>query len=194
MSDNIIQDGTGSGYRAKVDSQNRLRVFSINEGISDAKAAAGEGWVFYTDAISVTVGTERPLLYYKNNELDSAATVSLHFSTGLAGGTPAGPVVYRAYNAATGVSGGIAITPKNRLIGSVRQFDFQVLAHDAGSPLVATKPADGLILLHTQNQNTHDDIEPYIVVAPGQSVLITVQANGNQTINVYTGMTGYVED
>lgn len=194
MSESIIMDGTGTGKRAQVDSNNRLRVFAVNEVVSDAKAAQGEGWVFYTDMISITGSTETPLLYMTNNELESSATVSMHFVTGLAGGTPNDPVIFRVYNSATGVSGGVPITVQNRLIGSVRNFSISVSAQDGATPLLATPAADGLMLLHGQAQMMHEDVTPYIVLAGGQSALITVEANGNNTINVSAGITGYIED
>ncbi len=62
-----IEDGTGKGFSAGVDSENRLLVRTINETEFDHATRKGNAYNINTLFFSVTDSVERPLLYVKNN-------------------------------------------------------------------------------------------------------------------------------
>ena len=66
MSEQII-DGTGSGKRVKVDSQNRLHTHSVTEGLVEHASANGNSYNINTGTMTLTSSTESSLLYLKNN-------------------------------------------------------------------------------------------------------------------------------
>ena len=67
MAEQII-DGKGTGKRAEVDSNNRLKTFSVSEGLSLDAAKKGENYNINTGSITLTSANESSVLYIKNNE------------------------------------------------------------------------------------------------------------------------------
>lgn len=65
-----IDDGTGVGYEAKVDSNNRLFVDSVSvSGITNATSSAvADSYNLNTGLITLTTAGESGLMYTKNNE------------------------------------------------------------------------------------------------------------------------------
>ena len=62
----IIEDGTGNGYKAKVDSQNRLRTLAISEGFNVDAASNGENFNINTGVMNLTSANESAVAYFKN--------------------------------------------------------------------------------------------------------------------------------
>ena len=67
MAEQIV-DGTGSGNRAKVDSNKRLQTFSISEGLAIDAAKNGQNYNINTGSVTLTTANESAVLYLKNNE------------------------------------------------------------------------------------------------------------------------------
>ena len=65
-----IIDGTGKGYRARVNSNNRMETFSIIENrIADVSLRDGESFIVTSDFISLTtIGSFNGMLYIKNSD------------------------------------------------------------------------------------------------------------------------------
>lgn len=68
MSDNVLKDGTGGGYLAKVTQLNRLATESIVITGEDDAIRAGEGWQITSAPVSFTAGTQSCILYIKNTD------------------------------------------------------------------------------------------------------------------------------
>jgi hypothetical protein len=86
---NLIQDGTGKGYFAKVSSNNRLTTESVVISAEDDSIRQGEGWQITSAPVAFTASTQSAILYIKNNGsrnfvLDRAVLV-LGTATGAAG-------------------------------------------------------------------------------------------------------------
>lgn len=190
---NFIQDGTGKGYLAQVSSANRLLTETINETSFISRGRAGAGFNVNTEFVSITVGTETPLFYLKNNESSDVVLVAWFIGTGIAGGTPTEHGLVRVYTNPTGVSGGLTVPVTNRRVGDGRTFSFDAKKQSAGTPLLATLPTTP-VLYQTQTPQSRVFGEVYVTLPRAQSVVVTYQANGGQTINIYTGFSGYVED
>lgn len=62
-----IEDGTGAGYLAAVDSLNRLRTFAVSEPDVDAASDRGESYNFNTGIINLTSANKSAVFYLKNN-------------------------------------------------------------------------------------------------------------------------------
>ena len=61
-----ILDATGSGFKAKVDADNRLRVSSVNKTSSKQAIFDGDSFIVGTDIVTLTTDNESHLLYLKN--------------------------------------------------------------------------------------------------------------------------------
>ena len=68
----IIEDGTGSGNKAKVNEQNRVETFSIIESrISDISNRDGKSYILTSDFVALTTtGSFNGMLYLKNTSTD----------------------------------------------------------------------------------------------------------------------------
>lgn len=62
-----IEDGTGKGYKVRVDEQNRLNVFSVTETILQKASDDGDSFNVNTGTINLTSASKSSLLYLKNN-------------------------------------------------------------------------------------------------------------------------------
>ena len=62
-----ITDGGGKGYSAEVDSENRLRVFSIAEPEVFNASSLGNSYNFNTGVINLTSASKSAVFYIKNN-------------------------------------------------------------------------------------------------------------------------------
>ena len=62
-----ITDGGGKGYSAEVDSENRLRVFSIAEPEVYNASSLGNSYNFNTGVINLTSASKSAVFYIKNN-------------------------------------------------------------------------------------------------------------------------------
>lgn len=89
MSDNVLKDGTGGGYLAKVTQNNRLASEAIVITGEDDAIRVGEGWQISSAPVAFTASTQSCILYIKNTDsrnfvLDRAVLV-LGTATGGAG-------------------------------------------------------------------------------------------------------------
>jgi len=67
MSD-YIQDGTGTGARAEVDSKNRLHTFATSQTGATEAALNGDLYNINTETIELTSASASSLLYMKNTD------------------------------------------------------------------------------------------------------------------------------
>lgn len=70
----IIEDGTGKGFNAKVDSSNRLEVRAVVEDSALEGATKGETYVIGTPYLTQTADTTNGILYFKSEESVSLFT------------------------------------------------------------------------------------------------------------------------
>ena len=67
----IIDDGTGSGYKAKVDSDNRVHTNAISREEVVQSVFLGNGYNINTGAVTITNDTtDNAIFYLKNNGND----------------------------------------------------------------------------------------------------------------------------
>lgn len=62
-----ILDGSGNGYRAKVDSNKRLHTYSVTETSSAYASESGNAYNFNTGSITLTSASKSGVFYLKNN-------------------------------------------------------------------------------------------------------------------------------
>jgi len=79
---NTIEDGTGSGYRAKVDSNNRLFAQVINEPMADHHGEVGKKFNINTGDVTLTDANKTSMLYVKNNEDKDLVVTALIYNLG----------------------------------------------------------------------------------------------------------------
>jgi hypothetical protein len=186
----IIQDGTGKGYFAQVDSDNRLAIAGTTNGAFQTASKAGTAFNVNTQLVSFasTGTTETPLLYLLNNEQYDIELVGWLVAVGLSTGTFSENPIFRVYGNPTGVTGGVAIPATNRRIGSPRAFSVTALRSPTWTPTGTPT------LYRTQTPSGNAGPEINVHIAPASSVIVTFTSNlAAATVAAYTGFTGFVD-
>jgi len=145
MSD-YIQDGTGAGYRAKVDSDNHLHTRSVNESGGTDAAIAGNLFNVNTETINLTSANASSLLYMKNTDTVPWVVNRVFYNAGPSTGGTGDFLAEVVANPTTGtlISGGSATTPHNLNFGSSQELTGTVLKGAEGSTIT-----DGTVRVST---------------------------------------------
>lgn len=166
----FLEDGKGTGYKAKIDTTNRLHVASVSEGETLHAASAGEGYNINTGNITLTnTGT---LLYIKNNEDSDLVVETLVFGFGT-GTTSNSPEITIVRNPTGGdlISDASAVDMnQNRNFGSTR--DLSVAAYKGKSGGTLTGGNNLGIIYSTAASRSSVPIN--IVIPKGQSMGISI--------------------
>lgn len=183
---NIITDGTGKSFMARVDGENRLRTFAMTRTEYDQATVDGEAFNINTELFAVNTNAELPVLYVKNNEPRDLVLAA--WFIGVDQGTlGAANGLWRAYPSPTSVSGGSDVPVVNRRMGAARSFVLD-------SKLLPTwTPTGTPVLYQTQTLNSRVFGNIFLVVPAGQSIITSVEFSTATTpFNMYTGFTGYI--
>lgn len=109
---NIIEDGTGRGFRAEVDSSNRLRARSVTESYDKAVNTEGNQWSAYFTVTPTGAGDY--FFYVKNNGTNDLLISDIRIMCASA--------ETFTYEEVIGTpTGGTTLTPVNRNFGSAKQ-------------------------------------------------------------------------
>lgn len=189
MTDNIIKDGTGRGYLAKVDSSQRLRVQSVNRVEYENQSIAGAAFNVNTLLTSVSSTAETPLLILTNNESADIILQAWFVGTDTVGSVGANLGLIRAYFEVTGFSGGTSVPVINRRSGASRSWQLEALKMPTWTP--SGNPV--LYQTHSIPQRIFGNV--FLVLPPGQSVAITSEFSTATTpYSIYGGWTGYLKE
>lgn len=178
-----IQDGTGKGYVAGVDSKNRLITSTINETTFQHAAEQGDAFFLGTPSITLTNSASSAIFFIENNE-DQPLVIGEFFITADAttGGTPN---MFRVswFKNPTDISGTLS-SSLNQNFGSSNELDATIKfgaqgAGVSGGTLVAT-------LSFPIGQ--FNRLEANLVLEKGSSFAITVTPPaGNTSMPVIFG-------
>ena len=120
----IIQDGTGKAYGAKVDIDGRLHTDSINTARDEYYSQKGYSFNVNTGLITLTnAATDNAVIYIKNNEAYNLIITNFFYQTGASTGGSGNIIVsiYRNPTTGTIVSGASPVEINaNRNFGSSR--------------------------------------------------------------------------
>jgi len=191
MSD-YIQDGTGTGNRAKVDAKNRLHSFSTIETGGTEAAIEGDLYNVNTGTISLTSANPSALVYMKNTDSVPWIYNRVFYNAGPSTGGSDDFLAEVIANPTEGtlISAGTALTPFNLNFGSSKELLSTTLKGAEGS--TAT---DGTVRVSTiiPSSGTRVLIAfDSIILPPGSSIAvrITPQA-GNTAMNIQVGFNLY---
>jgi hypothetical protein len=136
MSD-FIQDGTGTGYRAKVDSDNHLHTRSISESGGTDAALSGNLYNVNTETVELTSANASALVYMKNTDTVPWVVNRVFYNAGPSTGGTGDFLAEVVANPTTGtlISGGSALTPHNLNFGSSQELTGTVLKGGEGSTI-----------------------------------------------------------
>lgn len=184
----IIVDGTGSGYRAAVTSENRIKADVISE---DAYVhAAEEGMAFNINtggfAISGPAPFSENLLYIKNDGTKDLEMVGWFIGelNDRSGGDVSAPILFEMFGNPTGTPTGTDLEVVNRRIGAAKEFDITALRAVGGLT------TSGTPLLSQYHYGSRGFGNVNFTIPPGQSIVVK-GTFGCDSCTLYTGFTGY---
>jgi hypothetical protein len=186
-----IEDGSGTGKRAKVDNDLKLNTRAVTESEFDNATLSGKAFNINTEFITVTNATEIPLLYLKNNEQEDLVIAAWFVGTDNAAGSATRLSLLKAYpnpTAGTIITAGNDLEAVNRAIGNTNTLDAVIKSGGDGFTFTAnTTP----VLYQTQGSSARAFGNVQLCVKKGSSILITSQMYGLTSLDIYTGFQVY---
>ncbi len=134
-----IQDGTGNGFLAKVDDENRLHTHAFNVTINQVAALKGDTYTTSTGVVNLTSDSESAIFYIKNTGTDDILVFEQFLSIGTSTGGSGSPTIKYSTNAddsSTIITTATVITPANRRLASANVLSADVFKGAEGKTLV----------------------------------------------------------
>lgn len=176
-------DGTGSGYTAKVDSENRVRTLAVTVSSCDDATDKGNSYNINTGLVTLTSAAESGILYIKNGEDKhlhlSSVVVILGPSTGGSATDTTRIRFYRNPTTGTLISNATAVADNgNRNFGSSNELT-DTLAYAGATGNTVT---DGEVIIESlvsPGNRISFDID--MVLPKGKSIAISLEPNDSNT-------------
>lgn len=191
----IIQDGTGTKLKVKINSENRMLTQTISESEFDHSVGKGEAYNINTEFVTVTGSSEVPLLYIKSNEDRNLVLNAWFIGTDADTGTATRLSLFRVYKNPTSgtiISSGTDITPVNRNFGSSNELE--VIAKKGGDGFTVSGYELTPVLYQTQGTKQRNFGTVQLVLTKGSSVVVTYQQYGLTSNDIYNGFQVYLSD
>jgi hypothetical protein len=195
MAEQII-DGTGKGFLAKVDNQNRLEVHSFTETAFETASVEGTAFNVNTLLRDVSpIGTVGSLLRITNNETFPIVLAGWFIGTDAIVMTSGVPLV-SVYGNVTGFSGAESAVPLvNRSVGSAKNFNVEAFRPDSLASTLVGSAADP-VLYQTQPAAGRVFGNVNITLAQGASIGVQIESSdgvGTFTSGqIYTGFQAFL--
>lgn len=187
----IIEDGSGKGYLAQVDTTNRIQSRAVSESEQNEQASLGLAYTIPSGFITLTNASESALFWIKNNEdknlLITRFIASVRKSTG---GTDNHLRILSYYNP-TGMTGGTttSMTPVNLNFGSSNTLSNTSELGQQGAALTGATLFGGFAV----PVESFADQPASIVLPKGASIGITcIPPAGNTSIQVAVGLSAHL--
>lgn len=188
-----IQDGTGDGYSARVDIDNRLAVSAITAPIQALGASQGNGYNLATSRITLTNTDESALFYIKNNEANPLLLSTAFFNTSASSGTLVGQQptlkIYRNPRSGTIISNASPAMQSNNNFGSNQTLVADIYEGFEGATLAdQTNVID--VPLPTRAAVTFSEFPTTVILPRGASYGISYQPEvGSTSVDLIVGVT-----
>lgn len=128
----IIQDGTGKGFNAGVDSTNRVLTRTVGETIFENSAEKGEAYFIGTPLVTLTNAAASGIFLIVNNEDFDIIFDNFYV---IAESTNATVQMFKTvwHQSSTALSSSVLVTPLNQNFGSSKVLDATVVSGVQGS-------------------------------------------------------------
>lgn len=190
-----IQDGTGTKFKVKINSDNRLLSQTISESEFDNSVGRGVAYNINTEFLTITGSSEVPLLYIRSTADRDLVLNAWFIGTDADSGTATRLSLMRVYKNPTSgtiISSGTDITPVNRNFGSSNEFEGT--AKKGGDGFTVSGYETTPVLYQTQGTKQRNFGAVQLVLTKGSSVVVTYQQYGLTQNDIYTGFQVYLSD
>lgn len=181
----MIEDGSGSGYKLKINEKNKAEVSGVNRSDFEDAVINQKGFNANTELFVITGTSESACFYLKNNEETDIYITGLFAYSDF-------EVLLKTYVNPTGgtiVSTADSITVLNRKVGGSETFLFDAYKGFDGATITGQNPTPLLYQIH--NGRVFGNVN--LCIPRGGSAAITLQPSAGNTgnVNVYCGFVGY---
>lgn len=194
MAEQII-DGTGTGKRTKVDSNNQLHVFAVTETEQQQAAVEGNEYNINTGEIALTGTGDSSVLYFYNDEDTDFVVTALAFGISTRSATVTDSAKITLIRNPTGgdiISNATAVLAQsNTNFGSSNTLRSTTLAYKGIDGGTITGGNDHAIFYQGDGR-LYAALN--IEMPKGASVGVKVDLNTSGGANVYCALIGYVAD
>ena len=190
----IILDGSGNGYRAKVDSNYRLFTNAVTIDEDQEATKTGKSFNINTGIITLTDANETPLFYFKNNENSNYHITAIIIGSWTStGGTGIEPQITIVKNP----TGGTIISNANDVsINSNRNFGsseiLDALAYKGATGETLTGGLDHLIFVMSTSGRLVALVDEVIPKGLSLGIKYTPQTS-NTSQKIYAAIVGHLE-
>ena len=195
-----IDDGSGGGYKAKVDENFRLHTESVTRDVLSEAIFKGEAFNFNTGAVTITGGgNEGAIGYFKYNGSDPFVIREILLIVGSASGTVTTDPSVRIYSNPTG--GDIVTNAVPIEIGANRDFSSQLQVEGDTFKGSASGTGDSLtggsLFAESSRSGTFTGVIAFdageIILRKGNSLGVTWETGtGSTSQTVKLASTGYI--
>lgn len=195
MSCSVLEDGSGNGYKAKVDSNKRLQVKSISEGFNVEAALLGDNYNINSGSVTLTSANESAVFYFKSNETKTFIIEEIIVILGTSTGGSGDIVIDVIKNPMNGtiISTATAVTTnENRNFASSKEIDADVYKGTEG----ATFTDGDLFADTTRTGSSVINLDADVIVLEKDNsigVNITPQT-GNTNMDIKVALVGFLFD
>jgi hypothetical protein len=185
----IIKDGTGKGYLAKVNANNELLVRSVTDSGEIAANEDGDAYNINTGLVNLTNANDTTLLYLKNNETRSLVVTAIVVGVFNSANGDNSADMYATFvrNPTTGdiITGSDVDINSNRNFGSNNVLTVDVKKGASGDTIV--NGSDHIIVRISENSRSFIGINE--IMPQGTSMAVNIKPpTSNDGMNVYVAV------
>lgn len=172
-----INDGTGSGNEAKVDSTKRLLVEAVTESEQLEAVAVGNAFQIGSGPITLTNANESAVLFYKNNEDKDVIITAVNVTSSKQTGSSAGVFLAKLITGGTALSAGASVTALNNNFGSNKELLATITAGQTSATVTGGTAAASFYIQEAVFFNT----ELAWIVPKGVSIALSITPGASNT-------------
>jgi hypothetical protein len=195
MSESIC-DGTGDGFKAKVDKLHRLHVDSVTFGRSELEVELGNGFNTNTGILNLTTANKSGVLYFKNLEDSPVVITTMFYLFGESNASGGEVLVDVLRNPTTGTIISDAVDAEmagvNRNFGSSKLLEADI--YKGGEGKTFTNGEKLIESLFSNSPNRHTLRVGDLVLPKGSSIGFNITPPaGNTDMNVEFAFSCFVD-
>lgn len=149
-----IEDGTGTGRKARVDSTHRVSTEAVTSSEQSEASQKGDAYQIGSGPVTLTSASESAVLYIKNNEEKDLLISGVNITSSKQTGSSAGVFLAKIYLNGTGLSAGTATSALNNNFGSSKALLADITAGQEAATVTSGAAAGAFYIQEAQFFNT----------------------------------------
>lgn len=194
----LVEDGSGSGFNAKVNANNRLYISGIAETRQEAATEIGDSYHVLTGMVTLTSANQSAMMYFKNESDVDFRIKDVIGGGGIATGATMEDVfimeLIRNPSTGTIVDDETAATIRcNRNFGSSKLIQDTALVYKGAEAKTFTNGTSHFLVIARTAGHFTQLVDEVIPKGKSLGILIT-PPSGNTSFPCYVGIIGHYED